>query len=33
VRGRDRIKLVRDMPVVQVVTGETGKLRDFWEAP
>jgi hypothetical protein len=33
VRGHDRIKLVQDMPVVQVVTGETGKLKDLWEAP
>jgi hypothetical protein len=33
VRGKDRIKLIEEMPVVQVVTGETGKLRDLWEAP
>lgn len=32
-RGRDRIKLIEDLPVVQVVTGETGKLKDLWEAP
>jgi hypothetical protein len=31
VRGNDRIKLIQDMPVVQVVTGETGKLKDLWE--
>ncbi len=30
VRGNERIKLIEDMPVVQVVTGETGKLKDFW---
>lgn len=29
--GNDRIKLIQDMPVVQVVTGETGKLKDFCE--
>jgi hypothetical protein len=33
VRGNDRIKLIEDMPVVQVVTGETGKLKDLWKAP
>jgi hypothetical protein len=33
VRGNDRMKLIGDMPVVQVVTGETGKLKDLWEAP
>jgi hypothetical protein len=33
VRGNDRIKLIEDMPVVQVVTGETGKLKDLWQAP
>jgi hypothetical protein len=33
VRGNDRIKLIESMPVVHVVTGETGKLKDFWEAP
>lgn len=33
VRGCDRIKLIQDMPVVQVVTGETAKLKDLWEAP
>jgi hypothetical protein len=33
VRGDDRIKLIEDMPVVQVVTGETGKLKDLWKAP
>src|SRR5579864_8850562 len=33
VRGNERIKLIQDMPVVQVVTGETGKLKDLWEAP
>ena len=31
VRGNERIKLIEDMPVVQVVTGETGKLKDFWQ--
>lgn len=33
VRGNDRIKLIENMPVVQVVTGAMGKLKDFWEAP
>lgn len=32
VRGNDRIKVIQDMPVVQVVTGEMGKLKDLWEA-
>jgi hypothetical protein len=32
VRGSDRIKLIQDMPVVQVVTGVTAKLKDLWEA-
>ncbi len=31
VRGADRIKLIHDLPVVEVVTGETGKLKDLWE--
>lgn len=31
-RGNDRIKLIQDMPVVQVVTGKTGKLNDLREA-
>ena len=31
VRGSDRIKLIQDMPVVQVVTGQTAKLKDLWE--
>lgn len=30
VRGRDRLKLIEDMPVVHVVTGETLKLKDLW---
>jgi hypothetical protein len=33
VRGNNRMKLIEHMPVVQVVTGETGKLKDLWEAP
>jgi hypothetical protein len=33
VRGNDRVKLIEDMPVVQVVTGETGKLKELWKAP
>lgn len=32
-RGNDRIRLIQDMPIVQVVTGETSKLKDLWEAP
>jgi hypothetical protein len=32
VRGHERIKLIQDMPVVQVVTGETAKLKDLREA-
>jgi hypothetical protein len=31
VRGNDRIKLIEDLPVVEVVTGETAKLRDVWQ--
>lgn len=31
-RGNDRIKLIQDMPVVEVVTGESGKLEDLWKA-
>ena len=30
VRGADRVKLIADMPVLQVVTGETLKLKDVW---
>lgn len=33
VRGNERIKLIQDLPVVQVATGETAKLKDLWEAP
>jgi hypothetical protein len=29
VRGNDRIQLIRDMPVVQVVSGESGTIQDF----
>ena len=32
-RGEERIKVIQDMPVVQVVTGGTGKLKELWEAP
>jgi hypothetical protein len=32
-RGNDRIKPIQDMPVVQVLTAETVKLKDLWEAP
>lgn len=32
-RGNDRIELIKNMPVVQVVSGETGKLGDLWAAP
>jgi hypothetical protein len=32
-RGEDRLRLIQDMPVVQVETGETGTLKDLWEAP
>jgi hypothetical protein len=32
-RGADRLRLIQDMPVVQVETGETGMLKDLWEAP
>lgn len=31
VRGDERIKLIEDMPVVQVVTGKMGKLKDLRE--
>jgi hypothetical protein len=33
VRGSARIKLIESLPVVEVVTGETGLLKDLWEAP
>lgn len=33
VRGIDRLKLIQDMPVVNVVTGEHGQLADLWEVP
>lgn len=32
-RGNDRIELIKHLPVVQVVSGETGKLGDLWAAP
>ncbi len=32
VQGNDRIKIIQHMPVVQVVTGKTGKLKDSWQA-
>ena len=32
-RGIDRIEPILDMPVVEVVTEETGKLKDLWAAP
>jgi hypothetical protein len=32
-RGNDRIRPVENMHVVQVVTGETGELKDLWETP
>lgn len=31
-RGNDRIRFIEDMPVLQVVTGDTGKLKDYWES-
>ena len=31
VRGNDRLKLIEELPVVEVVTGETAKLRDVWQ--
>lgn len=31
-RGEDRIRIIEQMPVVNVVTGETGRLRDFWKS-
>ncbi len=30
-RGNDRIKLIEHMPVVNVVSGETGTLQSFWK--
>jgi len=33
IRGYDRIELIKHLPVVQVVTGETGKLGDLWAPP
>lgn len=33
VRGSDRIKVILDMPVVDVITGKTDKLKNMWEAP
>jgi hypothetical protein len=32
-RGNDRIELIKHLPVVQVVSGETGKIGDLWAAP
>ncbi len=32
-RGNDRLKLIEDLPVIQVITGETGKMKAFWTAP
>ena len=31
VRGNDRLKLIQELPVVEVVTGETARLRDVWQ--
>lgn len=31
VRGNDRLKLIEELPVVEVATGETAKLRDVWQ--
>jgi hypothetical protein len=31
VRSHDRIKIIEDMPVVQVVSGKTSKIKDVWE--
>jgi hypothetical protein len=31
VRGNDRLRLIEELPVVEVVTGETTKLRDVWQ--
>ena len=33
VRGNDRIQLIKHLPVVQVVSGETGKIGELWAAP
>jgi hypothetical protein len=32
-RGNDRIRIIEDMPVVDVITGSTGRLKDMWERP
>lgn len=32
-RGNHRIELIKHLPVVQVVSGQTGKLGDLWAAP
>ncbi len=32
-RGIGRMKPIQELPVVDVVTGETGKLKDLWAAP
>lgn len=31
VRGNDRLKLIEELPVVEVITDETAKLRDVWQ--
>jgi hypothetical protein len=31
VRGNDRLKLIEELPVVEVATGETAMLRDVWQ--
>lgn len=33
VRGEDRIKVIENMPVVNVVTGEIGPIKQLWRAP
>jgi hypothetical protein len=32
VSGDDRIKLIKHLPVVQVVSGQSGRIEDFWQA-
>jgi hypothetical protein len=33
IRGNDRIQLIKHLPVVQVVSGETGNIGELWSAP
>jgi hypothetical protein len=32
-RGNDRIKIIQDMPVIDVSTGRTDRIKDVWEDP